>query len=286
MNIQITSDTSCDLSKEILEKNNIKTIPIVVLLGDKELYDGVNVQVEDLFTYVQESKKLPKTAARSKEEYKEFFEQFTNNGSTVVHIGLSSQLSVSYQNAVDAAKEIGEDKVFIVDSLSLSTGIGLLLLHASELVRKGKTAKQIYEIETDRAKSVQASFVVDTLEYLYKNGRCSALAMFGANLLKIHPSLQLIEGKIVPTQKYRGKMDMILKKYIDDSLAKFSNPDTTRCFVTHSSADPSLVEEIVTYVQSKNIFKEVLVTVAGPTITSHCGKGTLGLLYINDGGRR
>lgn len=286
MQIQITSDTGCDLSKELLEKNNIATIPIAVLLGDKELYDGVDVHVNDLFTYVNETKKLPKTAARSVAEYKEFFEQFTNQGKSVVHIGLSSGISVSYQNAVNAAKEIGEDKVFIVDSLSLSTGIGLLLLHAAELARKGKTAKQIFEIETDRAKYVQASFVVDTLEYLYKNGRCSALAMFGANLLKIHPSLRLIEGKIVPTQKYRGKMNMILEKYIDDILATCNNPDTTRCFITHSSAEPALVDEIVAYVKAKNIFKEVYVTVAGPTITSHCGKGTLGLLYINDGGRR
>lgn len=282
MKVQITSDTSCDLSKELLEKYNIKTIPIVVMLGEKECYDGENVTTKDLFEFVSKTKKLPKTSARSTEEYKDFFKKFTDNGQTVVHIGLSSQLSVSYQNAIHAADEIGSNKVYIVDSLSLSTGIGLLLIDASSQAMQGKSAKEIYQRESLLAPKVQASFVVDTLEFLCKNGRCSALAKFGANLLKIHPSLQLIDGKIVPTNKYRGKMNVILKKYIDDILEKFNNPNKTRCFITHSSAEPEVVNEIMEYVKEKGIFDEVLTTIAGPTITCHCGKGTLGILYINN----
>ena len=283
--IQITTDSTCDLSPELIEKFGIAVLPLAVVTDD-EHFDKVDMFPQDIFDYVAKTKKLPKTAARSIVDVQEFFEQFTNNEQTVVHIGVGSQLSASYRNAVAAANEIGQDKVLVVDGNSLSTGTGLLVLYAADLARAGKSAKQIATQVAERANFVEASFVVDTLEYLYRGGRCSALSMFGANLLKLKPRLQVVDGKIAVTEKYRGKMEMVLKKYVDDTLAKFSNPDKKRCFVTHATADPALVETIVDYVKQKNIFEEVIATCAGSTITSHCGQGTLGILYINDGDKR
>ncbi|MEG1581715.1 MAG: DegV family protein [Clostridia bacterium] len=257
MGIIITSDSGCDLPQDIQNKYNIKLMPISVILGGEEYLDTINVTPADIFKFVQEKKALPKTAARSVEDFKDFFKPLLDAGNDIVYIGISTGISATTNNAMLAAKELDTNRIFIVDGGSLSSGTGLMLIHAAELIEKGKTASQIAVIETERSKNIQASFVVDVLDYLYKNGRCSALSMFGANMLRIHPSLQLIDGKIVPTEKYRGKMTFILKKYIDDILSKFNNPDTARCFVTHSSADKELVDEIVSYVKSKNIFKEV-----------------------------
>ena len=281
----ITTDSTCDLSKELIEKYNIKVFPLSVITDDEHL-DGVDLLPDDIFNYVSRTKTLPKTAARSALDFEDFFEQYTKEGNSIVHIGIGSKLSASFSNACEAAKNIGIDKVFIVDGNTLSTGTGLLLIYASELAQLNYNASQIAEMVKQRTPYVQASFVVDTLEYLYRGGRCSALSMFGANLLKIKPRLQLIDGKIAVTGKYRGKMRQVLEKYIDDSLVEFNNPDKKRCFITHATADKEIVDDIVAYVKEKNIFEEIIVTCAGSTITSHCGKGTLGILYINDGGKK
>lgn len=283
--IKLVTDSTCDLSKKLLEKYDIAVIPLCVITDDEHL-DGIDIEPQDIFEYVKKTKKLPKTAARSREDFKQFFEQYTSQGYTVIYIGIGTELSASYANACAAAEEIGEDKVLPVDSRSLSTGSSLLLIHAHELILKGKTAKQIQAIERERAFSVQASFVVDTLEYLYKGGRCSMTKLIIGSMLKVKPSLQVIDGKIYPTEKYRGKTIPVLKKYVDNVLQKYNNPDPARVFVTHACADKEIIDEIVNYVASKNIFKEVLVTRANATITCHCGKGVLGILYVNDGGRR
>lgn len=286
MGIKITTDSTCDLPKEILEKYNISVLPLCVTLGSDEYLDGNTINPSDIFDYVKKNKVLPKTAGRSVQDFKDFFETYLNNGDEVIHIGIGSGLSVCYSNCLKAKEALNTDKLYIVDSRSLSTGTALLLLHASDLIKKGKTAKQIAEIETDRAYSVQASFVVETLDYLHKGGRCSTLQLFGANLLNLKPKLQVVDNKLISTGKYRGKIVPVLKKYIDDILKEFNNPDTTRCFITHATAENEVVKDVVEYVKEKGIFKEVIETIAGSTITSHCGKGTLGLLYINDGGRR
>lgn len=286
MSIKITSDSTCDLPQELLDKYEISTIPLCVMLGADEFYDGQTITPSNIFEYVSKTKTLPKTAARSVEDFKEFFKQFLDNGDEVVHIGISSGLSVCYNNCLKAKEELGSDKLHIVDGRSLSTGTGLLLIHAAELAKKGKTATQIAEIERERALSTQASFIVETLDYLHKGGRCSTLSLLGANILGIKPRLQVVDSKLISTGKYRGKMKPVILKYIDDTLSNFNNPDTARCFITHASAEPEFVEEVVNYVKTKNLFKEIFVSTAGATITSHCGKGTLGILYINDGGRR
>lgn len=286
MKIKITTDSTSDVSKEFLNSLDVSYIPLIVNLGDDEKYDTVDITVQDIASYVNKTGKLPKTAARSTEDFKAFFKEFLDNGyDEIIHFSISNELSVTYQNARKASFELCQDKIHVVDSRNLSTGTTLLLMHAVELAKAGKSAKEIAEIEQRRAYNVQSSFVVDTLTYLHKGGRCSLLSMFGANLLKLRPTLQLINGKIVPTEKYRGKMQVVLTKYVDDILAKYNNPDKTRCFVTHADAEPEVVEHVIEYIKSKNIFNEVIESKANSTIYCHCGKGTLGLLYINDGGK-
>ena len=284
MKVKILCDSTCDATQEILKNNDIDYLPLIVNLGDDERFDTVNITNEDIRNYVKQTSKLPKTAARSSEDYKNFYKKYLDEGYEIVFVSISEQLSVSCHNANSAAQELDPDKVFVVDGRSLSTGSLLLALSGKALADQGKSAKEIADILSQRAYHTQASFVVDTLDYLRKGGRCSTLAAFGANLLKIKPKLQLVDGKLVSTEKYRGKMNVILKKYVDDTLELYNNPDTTRCFVTHADADKEVVEEIVAHLKEKNIFKEILITTAGSTIYSHCGKGTLGILYINDGG--
>lgn len=285
MKIQITSDSTLDLSKELIKKYDIKVLPLIVNLGDDERFDGETVTTDDIAKYVKQTGKLPKTAARSVADFVDFFKPILDAGYDIVHYSISEELSITYQNAVAAAKELDPNRIFVVNGRCLSTGTALLAINGRELANAGKTAKEIYNISFGRSYQMQVSFVVETLEYLRKGGRCSMLAAFGANLLKLKPKLQLIEGKIVSTDRYRGKSLQVLHKYIDDTLALYNNPDKTRCFITHADADPEIVNTIVEYVKSKNIFDEVLETHAGCTVFSHCGKGTLGILYINDGGK-
>ena len=285
MKIKITTDSTADVTPEFFEKHGIGYLPEIVNLGGEEYFDTVNVFTKDIEEFVANTKKLPKSAARSVQDFKDFFNGFLDEGyDAVVFVGISSKLSCITKNAQTAAEEIGADKVFVVDGGVLSTGTLLLTLSALELARAGKPASEIAKIIKQRSYSCQASFVVETLEYLYKGGRCSMLSMFGANLLKIKPKLQLINGSIVANEKYRGKQNVVLKKYIDDTLALYNNPDKTRCFITHAEADPEVVDEIVKYVESKGIFKEVIVSKANSVIFTHCGRGTLGILYLNDGG--
>lgn len=287
MKIKITADSSCDLSLDFLREMGVEILPIVVILNGQEYRDLFDIGPKDIFDFVEKTNKLPKTAATSAETFKEFFKKQMNGGFDIIHFSLGSKLSATCANAETAAKEIDPNRISVIDSCSLSTGTSLLMMHALDLVKSGKlSAKEIAERVKKRIPHVQASFVVDTLEFLYKGGRCSMLAMFGANLLKIKPRLQLVNGSIISDGKYRGKLLPIYLKYVDDTLQKYSNPDKTRCFITHASADENLVKEVEKHVKSKNIFNEVIVSVANGTVTSHCGKGTLGILYINDGGTK
>lgn len=284
-NIQLTTDSTCDISKELLEKHNIACLPLAVITNDEHL-DQVDLFPNDIFEYVKATKKLPKTAARSIYDFEEFFRPFVEEGKEIIHIGIGNDLSSCMRNALLAAQNLGTNKIHIIDSATLSAGSSLLLLAAAELIEAGKTVDQIVETITERANFLQTSFVVDTLEYLYRGGRCSALAMLGANILKIKPKLQVVDGKIQVAGKYMGKPVPVFKRYIDETLAKYPNPDKKRCFMPHSPTDPQVLNEVVEYVKSKNIFDEVIPTDAGATISSHCGPGTIGFIYINDGDKR
>lgn len=272
MKTLITAESTIDLPKELLEKYQIKTIPYMVLLGDKDFKDG-EIEATEIFKFVDEKKILPKTSAINKQRYTDFFKENLKSCDAIVHFSLSGQITSSTQNAKDAAAEF--ENVYVVDTQSLSTGIALLAIYARKLADSGLGAKEIYEKASARVPSVQASFVVKKLEYLYKGGRCSALAYFGANLMKIRPQIILKDGKMGVHRKYRGNMDKVVENYCKDTLDEFNNPDLSVGFVTYTTATPEMVEAAKRSLQEKG-FKTIYETRAG-------GENTLGILYINDG---
>lgn len=280
----ITTDSSCDLSPEQIKENDIKILPIYVNMGGEEYKDGINIFPEDIFKYVKETKTLPKTSALSIADYQTFFKSVldANPDANLIHIGLSSGISSCCEHSKMAAEEF-DGKVTVIDGKNLSTGTGLLVLYAAKLAKENVPYLEIVSKVEKRVPYVQASFIIEEVHYLHKGGRCSAIAVIGANLLKIKPKIQVIDGGMKPTGKPRGKMITVLKDYVDQTLAEYNNPDKSICFVTHSCIEPEIAEEVKSYVESKNIFENVVVTTAGATITCHCGKGTLGILYINDG---
>lgn len=281
--IKITTDSTSDLPIELIKKYNIPVLPLVVTLGENDYFDdGVEVTEEKIFDFVKETKTLPKTAARSSEVYKDFFNEQLKSCDEVIHIGIGEKLSSSYQNAVNAAEEIGGGKVNVIESMTLSTGIGLLVLQACKMAEEGKSSKEICERLNYLAPKGQTSFVVDKLDYLYKGGRCSKFSFSIGSLLKIKPRLQLIDGAIVNTGKDLGTLRAVLRKYVDYELSKYSNIIDDTVFITHTQMDQQIVNELIDYVKSKKIFKNVLESEAGSVITSHCGPGTLGILYLCD----
>lgn len=279
--IKITTDSTADLGDNYLERN-IGIFPLSVILGDDTFDDGFDVTPDKIYDFVAKTGKLPKTAAKGVEDYKEFFEKLTSDGSSVIHFDISKELSSSYEHAAAAAEQV--KNVYVIDSKSLSTGTGLLAMYAADLRDEGKlSAKEIYEKCLARVDSVQASFVVDTMDYLYKGGRCSGLASFFATALKIKPSLILREGKITVGSKYMGNMVKAITKYCENIIEAYPHADKTRVFITHTSADEKVVEAAKRIVREKIAPSAIIETIAGSVVTSHCGKGTLGILYFNDG---
>ena len=278
--IKITCDSSADLNS-LFEANGVGVIPLFVNLGEEEFFDGVTVTPDDIYKFVDEKGVLPKTAARSPEDLKDFFKQYTDEGYSVIHISISSKLSMVCHNARMAAKEL--ENVYVIDGKSQSTGTGLLVLSAVDMVKQGLSAKEICEKLEKRAESVQASFVVNTMEYLHKGGRCSGVAAFAASALKIKPALLVENGSISVYKKYMSRTgSRAIRKYLEDIFEQFDTPDKTRVFITHTAIEQEVVDSVREVLKEKG-FAEILETVAGSTITSHCGPGTLGVLYINDG---
>lgn len=282
MKIAISTESTCDLSQEQIDSNDIKIIPYTVILGDEMVTDNADVPAK-IFKFVEETKVLPKTSAINEATYKEYFEELLKSYDAVVHISLSSGLSSSCAHAESSAD--GLKNVYVIDSKSLSTGIGLLALYAKKLADAGEDAETIYNKVKARVENVQASFVVEKLDYLYKGGRCSALSLFGANLLKIRPQLVLKEGFIKPAKKYRGKMEKVVADYCKDTLEEFNTPDKSIGFITYTTATPEMIAAAKTALQNAG-FETIVETVAGGTITSHCGEHVLGILYLNDGDKQ
>ena len=280
-NIVISSDSTCDLGEELIKRYDIKIMSMSVMLGENSYKDGVDIVPEDIFRYFDETGNLPKTAAPSVAEYEEFFKQLTDRGDHVVHINISSKASGSHGFAAAAAKSFG-GKVVVVDSHALSTGQGLLVLKACDLREEGKSAQEIGEALTALRDKVNTSFIPDTLLYLYKGGRCSTLSYYGAKVLSIHPMIDMKDGKLYPKRKYIGKMSRCLKNYISDLAQDYPKYDRTRCFITHSHADDEIVEQARALVSQLFDFDETFITVAGSIITSHCGRNTIGVLFISE----
>ncbi|MGN0812518.1 MAG: DegV family protein [Candidatus Coproplasma sp.] len=280
MKIKVTSDSTCDLGQELISKNDIGIFPLTVILGDKSYKDG-EITPQDIFNFVADTGTLPKTAAGSLESYAEFFEESLKGYDALIHFNISSLASSSYNAASKAAEGFG-GKVKVIDSRALSTGQGLLVLKACDLAAEGKTAEDIVsEILSIRA-MVNTSFVPDSLEYLHKGGRCSLAAMLGAKVLKLHPMIcENTDGQLVAKKKYMGNMERCIRTYISDLKAQYPSYDKTRVFITHSTADKELVELAKGLVSENFEFDEMIETVAGSIITSHCGRNTLGVLFIS-----
>ena len=278
MKIRITSDSTCDLNHLIAERN-IGIMSLQVNLGSDVFRDGVDITPEKIFAFVAETGTLPKTAAPSIGEYEEFFAKELEGYDALIHINLSTKSSGSHNFAKNAAEGFG-GKVFVVDSKALSTGQGLLVLKACDLRDEGKSPEEIVAVLEEVRDRINTSFVPDNLDYLHKGGRVSGMIKTVAGMFKIHPQILMDDGQLVPGKKYKGKMSVLIKQYIDDLKELYPNYDKSRCFVTHSTADRELVDAAIAKVKETFEFDEIIETVAGSIITSHCGQGTLGVLFV------
>ena len=278
--VMITADSTCDLPNYLIEKNNITILPLSILLGDKSYSDGVDIFPRDIYAYVNKTGDLPKTAAVTPAQYNTVFKEFTEQGKAVVHIGLSSAISSSYQNACIAAAEF--EDVYCIDSKSLCTAMGLLVLKACDFREKGKKKKKIYNRVNSLVPKVSTTFVLNNLEYLHKGGRCSGVAKFSANVLGIKPSIAVDEnGRLDVAKKYRGKIDLVYKQYISDSLKDVNKFDPARVVIANSGdINPEIISFAKGVIEGKNKFTEVITADAGCTISSHCGPKTLAIFYI------
>ena len=276
----ITADSTCDLSAELLERFQIRTIPLTILLGDESFYDGSQFTPADMYRRYRADGTLPKTSAPSVQQFVDFFRPFIEDGCEVVHLDISSDLSSSFSTAFIAAQELGG--IYPVDSRMLSTGVGLLAIEGAECRDRGMGAKEIAEHLNSLTSKVDTSFVLDTLEFMWKGGRCSGVAALGANLLHLKPGLEMSGGKLGVYKKYRGNIKSVYKQYIKERLAgKSVRPG--HVFITNSGeVDDATLAELEELVRATIPVKEVHHTIAGCTIASHCGPKTLGVLFINE----
>ena len=277
-NIKITCDSTCDLPQALYAKYDVEVIALSVALGEELLRDGVDISAPELFAYVKESGNLPKTSAVSMGEYLDVFGKYVAEGKTVIHINLSSVLSASHQNAVLAAQEL--ENVYVVDSRNLSSGSGHLVIEAAEMAAQGLDAETIVARLNEMKERLDASFVLQTLEYLQKGGRCSSVAALGARALQLRPEIRVADGGMGVSKKYRGSMEKSVLDYIRGRLEGRDDIDTRRIFVTHSPMDSDVVAKAIALVKELQPFEEVIETDAGCTICSHCGPNCLGVMFF------
>ncbi len=277
--VRILSDSTCDLSKELTQRYNVTIIPLYVRLGNKEYLDGVNITPEELYKWSDEHGETPKTAAPGIDDITKLFEK--DSADEYIIFTISSSMSASFNNARLAAEATEmNDRVHIIDSANLSTGIGLLVLKAAEMAKEGKEASEIVSEIERLKKNVRASFVIDTLEYLYRGGRCSGLAALLGTALKLHPRIAVSDGAMHPEKKYRGKSQKYVMDYVKDMEEDLKKAEKDRVFITHSGCDAEIVDGVRRYLQSLDRFDEILETRAGSVVSSHCGPGTLGVLFM------
>ena len=278
--VMITADSTCDLSEELLSRYNVKILPLTILLGEESFLDGAHYTPADMYKRYRADGTLPKTAAPSLQQITEFFTPFLNEGYEIVHLDISSELSSTCNNARIVSSEL--DGVYVVDSRMLSTGVGLLVIEGAECRDKGMSAAEIAEHLTALTEKVDTSFVLDTLEFMWKGGRCSGVAALGANLLKLKPGLEMKDGKLGVYKKYRGSINSVYKQYITERLSgKKVRPG--HVFITESGEiEQSVIDELEALVRELIPVQEIHHTIAGCTVSSHCGPKTLGVLFINE----
>ena len=277
MAIKITSDSTCDLSPELVRENGVTITPLYIVCGEKSLVDGVDIAPDDVFAWTRDHKKPCSTAAVNVADYLKVFGELRQECDAVIHFTISAEMSSCYLNACTAAEQIGG--VYVIDSRSLSTGIGHLVLDACEMARAGMDAETIFNTLQQRRELLDVSFVIDTLEYLRYGGRCSSLAAFGANLLHLKPSIQVSGGTMDVGRKYRGTLKKCLLDYINDKLAEPDTVDPRRIFITDSGVDEEIWRAVEADLRARIPFENIYHTRAGCTVSGHCGPGTLGILF-------
>ena len=278
--VKVTCDSTCDMTKDLYAQYDVEVIPLGVSMGDDFRYDSVDITAPELFEYVKASGILPKTSAISVGEYTERFGKIVEAGYQVVHINISGELSSCHQNAKIAAEMVGD--VYVIDSRNLSTGSGHLVLLASEMAQQGMSGADIAEKLDEMKERLDVSFVLQTLEFLHKGGRCSGVAALGANLMKLRPEIEVSDGKMQVGKKYRGSLENSIMAYVRGRLEGRNDVCTDRIFVTHSGLPDEIVAKVVELVKQLHPFKEVLITTAGCTISSHCGPNCLGVLFFRE----
>ena len=281
MSVKIISDSTCDLSPELIAKYGIQIVPLHIVLGDKEYQDGASISPDEIYEWSDANKATPKTSALSLDEAYAVFKPVLEEGHEIVVFSISSDMSTTNNVMRIAASDLdATDRVFVIDSQNLSTGIGLQVLEAAEMAAAGKSGAEIAaHIEAIRPK-VRASFVVDTLTYLHRGGRCGGLAALAGAVLKLHPRIAVVDGKMGAGKKYRGVMKKVILEYAKDMEAELLSAESKRVFITHSGCDEAAIGEVKAYLESLNYFEEILITRAGCVVSSHCGPGTLGVLFI------
>ena len=278
MRVKIISDSTCDLSPELLERYDIAITPLCVIKDGKEFHDGVDITPADIFTHVDGGGELCSTAAVSQFEYTQMFTRYAKEYDEVVQINIGSNFSCCYQNACLAAQEF--DNVFVVDSENLSTGQGLLVVAAAKFAQQGVSGIEIAERVRALVPKVETSFLIDRLDYMRKGGRCSTVAALGANLLKLKPCIEVREGKMSVCKKYRGSFEKCIRQYVKERLDGREDIATELVFITHAAADTNVVAAAKEETAQYGSFEEVEETQAGCTVSCHCGPNTLGILFV------
>ena len=278
--VSIIADSTCDLSKELIEKYHINILPLQVMLGEQEYQDGVDITPDLIYRWSDQNGQTPKTSAVTTESAMTVFQRELERSEELIVITISSGFSSSYQVCRLAAEKTGAgERIHVIDSKNLSTGIGLLVIRAAIMAGEGKSAKEIEEQVLLSRPRVRSSFVVDTLTYLHRGGRCSGLTAMLGGVLKIHPRISVSDGVLSPGKKYRGAVSRYILDYVKDMESDLKQADKDRVFITHSGCDEETVRLVEDYIRSLDHFDDVLITRAGSVISSHCGPGTLGVLY-------
>ena len=279
--IRIAADSTCDLSQELIDKYKISIIPLHIVLEDKEYNDGVDINPDEIYEWSDKNNTTPKTSAVGFEDAENAIKPIADTDDEMIIFTISEKMSTTANVFRMAAEELEiEDRVSVIESANLSTGIGLLVIEAAIMVAEGKTRKEIVECIEDLKPRVRSSFVVDTLTYLHRGGRCSSVAALAGGMLKLHPKIVVENGAMLATKKYRGKMDSVILDYAKEMEEDLKQAKKDRVFITHSGCNQETIDSVKEYLESLGQFEEILITRAGGVISSHCGPGTLGVLFI------
>lgn len=279
--VKLIADSTCDMSKELAKKYNVEIVPLNILLGENEYQDGENITPDEIYKWSDENKATPKTSAVSFDRMLDALERNAADGSEVICFSISDTMSTTGNVMRMAADELGiTNRVHVIDSKNLTLGISFLIIEASKMAQDGKSAADIVARIEELKPLVRTSFVVDTLTYLHRGGRCSGVAALAGGVLKLHPKILVEDGMMRPDKKYRGKTPVAIEAYVKDMEAELKSANRERVFLVHSGCAPTTINSVNEYLKGLGLFREIVILRAGSVISSHCGPGTLGVLFV------